>query len=107
MDSEKFNIDKKYNYLLGINKLYNNVRAKYRKTINLYLHYLFDKRNEMQANLELIIKRKRENEKKRKINDTMCKKAKRFRRFSQNKKFIITSKTKINGTGRILYSPVT
>ena len=43
LDSEKFNIDKKYNYLLGINKLYNNVRAKYRKTINLYLHYLFDK----------------------------------------------------------------
>ena len=45
--------------------------------------------------------------KKRKINDTMCKKAKRFRRFSQNKKFIITSKTKINGTGRILCSPAT
>ena len=64
LDSEKFNIDKKYNYLLGINKLYNNVWAKYRKTINLYLHYLFDKQNEMQANLELIIKRKRENENK-------------------------------------------
>ena len=64
LDSEKFNIDKKYNYLLGINKVYNNVWTKYRKTINLYLHYLFDKQNEIQANLEIIIKRKRENENK-------------------------------------------
>ena len=62
LDSEKFNIDKKYKYLLGLNKIYNNIWVKYRKTINLYLHFLFDKQNEMQATLELIIKTKKLNE---------------------------------------------
>ena len=64
LDSEKFNIDKKYNYLLNLNSVYNNIWSKYRKTINLYLHFLFDKQNDMQANLEIIIKRKRDNENK-------------------------------------------
>jgi hypothetical protein len=62
--SEKFNIDKKYKYILSLNKKSNNLWIKYRKTINLYLHFLFDKQNEMQAELELLIKRKRENENK-------------------------------------------
>ena len=62
LESEKFNIDKKYNYLLGINKIYNNTWSQYRKTINLYLHFLFDKQDEMKVGLEILIKRKKENE---------------------------------------------
>lgn len=62
LDSEKFNIDKKFNYLLGLNRVYNNVWSKYRKTINLYLHFLFDKQSDMQANLEILIKTKRDYE---------------------------------------------
>lgn len=59
LDSEKFNIDKKYKYLMGINKIYNNVWSKYRKTINLYLHFLFDKQDEMEINLERVIRKKK------------------------------------------------
>ena len=62
LKSEKFNIDKKYNYLLDLNKKYNNNWSKYRKTINLYLHFLFDKQNEMQVELEILNKKKRANE---------------------------------------------
>ena len=63
LESEKFNIQRKYDYLLGINKIYNNVWSKYRQTINLYLHFLFDKQNEMQYNLEVIIRKKKDLEK--------------------------------------------
>ena len=64
LESEKFNIDKKHDYLLAFIKKYNNIWSRYRKKINLYLHFLFDKQNEMQANLDRIIKIKRENENK-------------------------------------------
>ena len=64
LDSEKFNIEKKQEYLLSLLKKYNNIWSSYRKTINLYLHFLFDKQSEMQATLELIIKTKRDNESK-------------------------------------------
>ena len=64
LDSEKFNIDKKKDYLLTFIKKYNNIWSRYRKKINLYLHFLFDKQNEMQASLDRIIKIKRENENK-------------------------------------------
>ena len=59
LDSEKFNIDKKYKYLMGISKIYNNVWSQYRKTINLYLHFLFDKKDEMEINLERVIRNKK------------------------------------------------
>ena len=59
LDSEKFNIDKKYKYLMGINKIYNNIWSQYRKTINLYLHFLFDKQDEMEINLERVIRNKK------------------------------------------------
>jgi len=59
LDSEKFNIDKKYKYLLGINKIYNNVWSQYKKTINLYLHFLFDKVDEMEIDLEIVIRNKK------------------------------------------------
>ena len=59
LESEKFNIDKKYKYLMGISKIYNNAWSQYRKTINLYLHFLFDKQNEMEINLERVIRNKK------------------------------------------------
>ena len=61
--SEKFNINKKINLLLKINKKFNNIWSDYRQKINFYLHFLFDKKNDMETDLGLLYRTKKLNEK--------------------------------------------
>ena len=60
--SEKFNINKKIKYILKINKKFNNIWSDYRQKINLYLHFLFDKKNDMETDLGIIYRKKKHNE---------------------------------------------
>ena len=46
--SDKFNINKKIDHLIKINKIYNNLWRNYRQKMNSYLHYLFDIRTDLE-----------------------------------------------------------
>ena len=60
--SDKFNIDRIINRLLKLNKKYNDIWSNYRLKINLYLHFLFDKKNDMETDLGIILHKKKTNE---------------------------------------------
>ena len=55
---EEYNTDKKICYYLKTQRRFENIWIKYRQNINLYLHFLFDKQNEMKILLDLKIKQK-------------------------------------------------
>ena len=57
--SDKFNIDRIINRLLKLNKKYNDIWSNYRLKINLYLHFLFDKKNDMETDLGIILHKKK------------------------------------------------
>ena len=62
--NDKFNLDNKIDYLLKLNRIYNNIWTNYRLQINLYLHFLFDKKVDMETDLGIILHKKKLNEKK-------------------------------------------
>ena len=58
--SDKFNVDKKITFLLKLIKTYNNIWIIYRQKINLYLHFLFDKKSDVETSLFLILREKKQ-----------------------------------------------
>ena len=59
LKTDKFNLQKKLDYLKGLKDIYNNLWEKYSKDINIYLIYLFDKNKKIQKDLENDVKQKR------------------------------------------------
>ena len=58
LKQEKYNTDKKMCFYLKMQRRFEDKWVIYRQNINLYLHFLFDKQNEMGSLLELKIKQK-------------------------------------------------
>ena len=94
--SEKFNINNKIKYILKINKKYNNIWSNYRQKINLYLHFLFDQKNDMEAKLGIIYRQKRLNEKNiEKLMIQAVKKQKELEDLIQFRNFLLQVKLKM------------
>ena len=60
--SDKFNINKKIDHLIKLNRLYNNLWTNYRQRMNSYLHFLFDVKDDLETDLEIILRKKKFNE---------------------------------------------
>ena len=94
--SEKFNINNKIKYILKINKKYNNIWSNYRQKINLYLHFLFDQKNDMEVKLGIIYRQKRLNEKNiEKLMIQAVKKQKELEDLIQFRNFLLQVKLKM------------
>ena len=94
--SDKFNIDRIINRLLKLNKKYNDIWSNYRLKINLYLHFLFDKKNDMETDLGIILHKKKTNENIiEKIMIQSVKKQKDLEQLVQTRNFILQVKLKM------------
>ena len=91
--SDKFNIDRIINHLLKLNKKYNNIWSNYRLKMNLYLHFLFDKKSDMETELEIILHTKKKTENIiEKIMIQSVKKQKDLEQLVQTRNFILQVK---------------
>ena len=94
--SDKFNIDKIINHLIKLNKKYNDIWANYRLKINLYLHFLFDYKSDMETNLGIILHQKKSNENMiEKLMIQSVKKQKDLEQLVQTRNFILQVKLKM------------
>ena len=94
--SDKFNIDRIINRLLKLNRKYNDIWSNYRLKINLYLHFLFDKKNDMETDLGIILHTKKKNENIiEKIMIQSVKKQKDLEQLVQTRNFILQVKLKM------------
>ena len=96
ISSDKFNIDKTINYLIKLNRKYNNIWANYRQKINLYLHFLFDKKNDLEMDLGIIMREKKINENTiERLMIQSVKKQKELEELVQTRNFILQVKLKL------------
>ena len=96
LSSDKYNIDKIINRLIKLNKKYNDIWSDYRLKINLYLHFLFDKKNDMETDLEIILHQKKMNEKAiEKLMIQSVKKQKDLEHLVETRNFLLQVKLKM------------
>ena len=94
--SDKFNLDTKITDLIKLNKYANNIWINYRQRMNLYLHFLFDKKNEMETNLGIISRKKKNNENIiEKLMIQAVKKQKELEELVQIRNFLLQVKLKL------------
>lgn len=96
LSSDKYNIDKIINRLIKLNKKYNDIWSDYRLKINLYLHFLFDKKNDMETDLGIILHQKKMNEKAiEKLMIQSVKKQKDLEHLVETRNFLLQVKLKM------------
>ena len=94
--SDKFNIDKKVNFLIKLNKIYNNIWADFRQKINFYLHFLFDKKSDFETKLQITLRKKKINENAiEKLMIQSVKKQKELEELVQTRNFLLQVKLKL------------
>ena len=94
--SDKFNIDKKITFLIKLNKIYNNIWTDFRQKINLYLHFLFDKKSDIETSLEITLRKKKLNENTiEKLMIQSVKKQKELEELVQTRNFLLQVKLKL------------
>ena len=94
--SDKFNINKKIDHLIKLNKVYNNLWRNYRQKMNSYLHYLFDIKTDLESDLEISLKKKKLNENEiEKLMFLTVKKQEELEELVQTRNFILQVKLKL------------
>ena len=96
LTSDKYNIDNKISHLIKISKSANILWSNYKQKMNLYLHYLFDKKSDMETELELILRKKKTNEIMiEKLMIQSVKKQKDLEELVQTRNFLLQVKLKL------------
>ena len=94
--SDRFNIDKKVNFFIKLNRIYNNIWSDFRQKINIYLHFLFDKKNDLETKLQITFRQKKVNENAiEKLMIQSVKKQKELEELVQTRNFILQVKLKL------------
>ena len=94
--SDKFNIDKKITFLIKLNKIYNNIWTDYRHKINLYLHFLFYTKTDLETSLKITLHKKKTNENSiEKLMIQSVKVQKELEELVQTRNFLLQVKLKL------------